>query len=79
MAAHPTVKKIMYRIKRSPLRNVLPLQYSYALNKLDTFQVPELGIAFIPNPKAANRSIKLAIDTRLNPQFRGDPHNANWQ
>ena len=79
MPGKPFLKSAMLKIKASKIQSFLPLQYSYALNQVDSFHVPELDIAFIPNPKVANRSIKLAIAKKINPNFSGDPHSANWQ
>lgn len=79
MLLNSQLKALMHRIQRSPIKNTLPLQYTHSLNRLDTFVVPELNIAIIPTPKVANRSIKLAVAKKLNPDFRGDPHLAGWQ
>jgi len=73
------LKTTLLKTKGSSLQKVLPLKYSYVFNRLDSFIAPELNIAFVPNPKVANRSIKLAIARKVDPNFKGDPHTANWQ
>ena len=72
-------KTVKNFVERHPALHSIPLlKYTFLLNRLEAIHVPELKIAFIPNPKAANRSIKLAVATSLNPSFTGDPHKANW-
>ncbi len=60
------------------VRHLPFIKYSHVLNQLDAIVVPDLNLAFIPNPKAANRSIKLAIARKLNPNYHGNPHRINW-
>ena len=79
MAFRKHLKQTMHLIQGNKMLRRLPLKYSYVLNRLDVIHVPELNVAFVPNPKVANRSIKLAMATRINPEFRGDPHNAGWK
>lgn len=74
-----TLKKALLKTKGSVIEQVLPLKYTHAFNQIGSFTVPELNIAFIPNPKVANQSIKLAIAKKLDPNFKGDQHLANWQ
>ncbi len=55
------------------------MRYTYLFEYPKTIVVPELGLCFIPTPKAANRSMKIAIANRIGMQWQGDIHHAPWQ
>src|SRR5690606_1020098 len=59
-------------------RSLPGLRYTYLFDLPKAIVVPELRLVFVPTPKAANRSIKAAIRRRLDPGFRGDPHQG-WR
>lgn len=68
------------RLKHSAIVTKLPLiRYSYLFEYPKAIEVPELGIAFIPTPKVANRSMKVAIARHVGMQWQGDIHQAPWQ
>jgi len=68
------------RLKRSPLATRIPfIHYSYLFEYPKAIVVPELNICFVPTPKVANRSMKLAIAGHIGLQVQDDIHNAPWQ
>lgn len=68
------------RLKYSRFITRLPLiRYSYLLDYPKAILVPELELCFVPTPKVANRSMKLAIAERIGMQWQGDIHHAPWQ
>lgn len=68
------------RFKNSPLVARLPfIRYSYLLEYPKAIVVPELKLGFVPTPKVANRSMKMAIANHIGMQWRGDIHHAPWQ
>jgi hypothetical protein len=67
------------RLKHSPVLRRLPLmQYSYLFEYPKAILVPELKLAFVPTPKVANRSMKIAIASHVGMPWRGDIHQAPW-
>jgi len=68
------------RLKYSPLLTRLPfIRYSYLFEYPKAIVVPELKICFVPTPKVANRSMKLAIAHHIGLSVQGDIHHAPWQ
>lgn len=61
------------------LRSFPLARYTYLFDVGAGIVVPELGLCFVPTPKAANRSIKAAVASVVRPGYRGDPHLAGWQ
>jgi hypothetical protein len=67
------------RLKHSVLLRRLPLmQYSYLFEYPKAILVPELKLAFVPTPKVANRSMKVAIASHVGMSWQGDIHQAPW-
>ena len=53
------------RFKNSPRIARLPfIRYSYLFEYPKAILVPELKLGFVPTPKVANRSMKIAIAAR---------------
>jgi len=68
------------RLKSSPLVTRIPfIRYSYLLEYPKAIVVPELNLCFVPTPKVANRSMKMAIASHIGMQWQGDIHHAPWQ
>jgi hypothetical protein len=68
------------RLKSSPTVTRIPLiKYSYLFEYPKAIVVPELKVCFVPTPKVANRSMKIAIASHLGLQWQGDIHHAPWQ
>lgn len=68
------------QFRNSPIVAKLPLiRYSYLFEYPKAIVVPELKLGFIPTPKVANRSMKMAIANHIGLQWRGDVHHAPWQ
>ena len=67
------------RLKSSSLITRLPLmRYTYLFEYPKTILVPELKLGFVPTPKVANRSMKIAIANHIGMQWHGDIHHAPW-
>lgn len=71
--------RLKQRANQSRLLRKLPLQqHAYRLDRPEAIFATDLGIAFIPTPKVANRSIKAAVMTKEFPKYNGDPHKPGW-
>ena len=67
------------RFKNSPRIARLPfIRYSYLFEYPKAILVPELKLGFVPTPKVANRSMKIAIASYTGMQWQGDIHHAPW-
>jgi hypothetical protein len=74
-----SIDAVKLRLKSSPLIIRLPfIRYSYLFEYPKTIVVPELKLGFVPTPKVANRSMKIAIASHIGMQWRGDIHHAPW-
>lgn len=79
-AGFTLVQSAKRRLKSVGWLQSMPLvRYTYLFDLAAGIVVPELGLCFIPTPKAANRSIKATIASVVRPGYRGDPHLAGWQ
>ena len=75
-----TIDATKQRMKSSTLITRLPfIRYSYLFEYPKTIVVPELKLGFVPTPKVANRSMKIAIASHIGMQYHGDIHHAPWQ
>jgi chondroitin 4-sulfotransferase 11 len=67
------------RLKSSSLVTRVPfIRYSYLFEYPKTIVIAELKMGFVPTPKVANRSMKIAIASHIGMQYRGDIHHAPW-
>jgi hypothetical protein len=74
-----SIDALKQRFKNSPLVTRLPfIRYSYLFEYPKAILVPELKLGFVPTPKVANRSMKIAIASHIGMQWRGDIHHAPW-
>ena len=74
-----TIDASKSRFKNSPRMARLPfIRYSYLFEYPKAILVPELKLGFIPTPKVANRSMKIAIASYTGMQWQGNIHHAAW-
>jgi hypothetical protein len=67
------------KLKHSPLLTHLPLmRYTYLFEYPKAILVPELRMGFVPTPKVANRSMKVAIASHVGMPMTTDVHHLPW-